>query len=248
MSKLKSLAGLYYNKLYYSKYGSILKEHTEKIKKYKDLHKDKRCFIIGTGPSIKNVNFSLIKNEILIGTNTLYRGIENFKIKPQYWGCVDSIVLDAHYKSMFNLKTKLFLAGSAGRKYLSTYQDKPANADIMVLKNLSDIIIWNKMGKDITHGVYGGGNVISDVCLHIAYYMGCNPIYLLGVDYSNLGVRWDGLLTENKKGLTENIYNKCLKSFDILNDIFKQDGRTIINLSEESKVTAFKKEKLEDII
>jgi uncharacterized Rossmann fold enzyme len=37
-------------------------KNKKKLAKYKDIHKGKRCFIIANGPSLKNVNFELLKN------------------------------------------------------------------------------------------------------------------------------------------------------------------------------------------
>ena len=35
--------------------------------KFKDIHKGKTCFILGTGSSLNDFDFTLIKNEIIFG-------------------------------------------------------------------------------------------------------------------------------------------------------------------------------------
>jgi hypothetical protein len=39
------------------------------LKKYNGIYKNQRCFILGTGPSLKKQDVDLIKDEILIGVN-----------------------------------------------------------------------------------------------------------------------------------------------------------------------------------
>jgi hypothetical protein len=38
----------------------------------KDAHRGERCFLIGNGPSLKQTDLSLLKNEFTIGTNRIY--------------------------------------------------------------------------------------------------------------------------------------------------------------------------------
>lgn len=41
-------------------------------KKHKNIHQGKRCFILGSSPSIKNENIKTLKNEIVFGLNNFY--------------------------------------------------------------------------------------------------------------------------------------------------------------------------------
>lgn len=45
----------------------------ERNKEFKNIHKGKRCFVLGNGPSLKNLNFSRLKNEIVFTVNQLPR-------------------------------------------------------------------------------------------------------------------------------------------------------------------------------
>ena len=74
--KFRSLLGIAYD----FRFNKEFQKNNEKIKEFQNIHQGKRCFIIGTGPSLNQTDFDLIKNEILIGVNTLYRGIDNFNI------------------------------------------------------------------------------------------------------------------------------------------------------------------------
>ena len=63
-----------------------------KNNKYKNIHKGKRCFILGNGPSLsKYNNLKLLENEIVFTVNQFYRS-ELFEIvKPNYHVMVDPL-------------------------------------------------------------------------------------------------------------------------------------------------------------
>lgn len=69
-----------------------------KIKEIKNIHKGKRYFIIGTGPSLNKTDLNLIKNEIIFGVNTLYRGLSRFDISYDYYAISDEVVWRKHFK------------------------------------------------------------------------------------------------------------------------------------------------------
>ena len=56
------------------------------FEKFKDKHKNKRVFIIGNGPSLKDTNLNLLKNEISIAMNRVSLIYEKNKDwKPTYY-------------------------------------------------------------------------------------------------------------------------------------------------------------------
>ena len=60
-----------------------------RVKRFKDIHKGERCFIIGTGPSLNLINFNLIKDEIIFGVNTPHTGLPKFGITCDYYAVSD---------------------------------------------------------------------------------------------------------------------------------------------------------------
>ena len=65
------------------------RENRSKLRKYKNIHKGKRCFIIANGPSLKKIDFSLLKDEITIGMNRIYLIKKLNDFKPIYLACID---------------------------------------------------------------------------------------------------------------------------------------------------------------
>ena len=56
----------------------------EHLKKYKDMHKDKRCFVIGSAPTILNYDLTKLRNDFLIGTNQIYKYYKIYNIYKSY--------------------------------------------------------------------------------------------------------------------------------------------------------------------
>ena len=48
------------------------RESIRRLAELKDIHKGRRAFIIGNGPSLKQTDLSKLKNEITFGMNRIY--------------------------------------------------------------------------------------------------------------------------------------------------------------------------------
>ncbi|MBP8164981.1 MAG: hypothetical protein KAX86_06040, partial [Anaerolineales bacterium] len=48
------------------------RESIRRLAELKDIHKGKRAFVIGNGPSLKQTDLSKLKNEITFGMNRIY--------------------------------------------------------------------------------------------------------------------------------------------------------------------------------
>ncbi|MBR5022766.1 MAG: DUF115 domain-containing protein [Oscillospiraceae bacterium] len=53
-------------------------------KLFRDKYKGQRCFVLGNGPSLKNVDFSLLQDEIVFTVNQLPRNKEYEKLKSNF--------------------------------------------------------------------------------------------------------------------------------------------------------------------
>lgn len=225
--------------------------NSHKLKKFKNIHKGQRCFIIGTGPSLNKTNFSLIKNEIIFGVNTLYRGLSRFGISCNYYAITDIDVWQNHFRNILELDTILFLSGGAGESYLSKklFFQKFQKNEPIVIRQLG--LMWSSecFSKDLSAGTYNGDTIITDICLQAAYYMGFREVYLLGCDcdYSRLH-RFDGLKTETLGGGAAGDWPKVFASYEICKKVYEEDGREIINATAGGKLEIFKRKKLEEIV
>lgn len=155
----------------------------EKILKFKDIHKGKRCFIIGNGPSLSYSDLEILykHQEICFGVNRIYLSYEHTKWRPSYYVTVDYMVIQNDKAEINNLK---------GIKFIRHFYKKIDNCnlnDMYEFRGLSYQPGQPQISFDMYEGVYMGNTVIYDA-IQIALYMGFSEIYLLGVDMTT-GIR-----------------------------------------------------------
>ncbi len=222
-----------------------------KLKKFKDIHKGQRCFIIGTGPSLNKTNLSLIKDEIIFGVNTLYQGLPKFGITCDYYAVSDVEVWKSHFKNIFDLETILFLSSDTGKEYLShlRFYKKYQKNEPFVIRDLGAMWSSGWLVKDLSIGAYWGDTVIIDICLQAAYYMGFKEVYLLGCDCDYSGMhRFNGSTTECVAGGAAGDWSMVFDSYEICKKAYEEDDREIINATVGGKLEIFKRRKLEEIV
>ena len=61
--------------------------------KLKDRHKGKRCFVVGNGPSLNQMDLNKLEGEYVFCTNAFFLMFPRISWRPQYFTCVDTRVL-----------------------------------------------------------------------------------------------------------------------------------------------------------
>lgn len=152
------------------------------LSRYKDLHKGKRCFVIGTGPSltIEDLNTLHANKEICISFNKIYRAYDRTPWRANYIGLSDARMIDDCSKELLNIPGEIFVAdtfhnGSSQKNEHVIYYHGIFDPAFNDCTDFSD---------DFTTGFFNGGTVTYDFGLQFAAYLGISEIYLLGVDHS----------------------------------------------------------------
>ena len=63
----------------------------------------KKLFVVGNGPSLRNLNFETLQNHNWIGMNAAYRYWEKIDIYPDYYVCLDTVVIKSHREKIYEL-------------------------------------------------------------------------------------------------------------------------------------------------
>ncbi|GJD21806.1 hypothetical protein RIVM261_067620 [Rivularia sp. IAM M-261] len=168
----------------------------------KNKHHGERCFILATGPSIKEQDLSLLKGEICIGVSHFFLHKDIKIIRPQY-----HVLAPYHYPFNFDTLTKVFdglnehysedvnyFFGHTHYEYSifnflkenpqvrkkNTYFINYCYSQVLNEHNYKNNNIWN-----ICNSPFAIRTVIY-IAIQIALYMGCKQIYLLGCDHDYL--------------------------------------------------------------
>lgn len=160
----------------YSFHGLRQMEIPLQLDDFVNKHKGRRCFVAGNGPSLNQIDMGLIQDEITLGSNRCYYGFDKWGFAFNYWACVDRLQLEEYgleYQDQVPESTVKFIPFEYS-PLLQFPNCCPVNFDYE----------WRPPYKfsgspDVLHL----GFTVTHALLQIAYIMGCNPIYLIGVDH-----------------------------------------------------------------
>ena len=80
----------------------VIKESTEIIRKNNPIYSD-TLYVLGNGPSLKNINFDDLKHKDTFALNLSYKKFEELDFYPTYFGCFDANIIKCHYEKFVSL-------------------------------------------------------------------------------------------------------------------------------------------------
>lgn len=179
-----------------------IKRLAKNNQKFRNLHQGKRCFILGTGPSVKSQNLFSLKDELTIAVSQFFLHKDIKIVKPKYhvlapthspFNFNDLNKIFTALDKVYTDETKLFLGyrpyiysiknfldehPKFGRKnqFFIDYSNSPEINE----ENHAKPILWN-----IDQNPFQIRTVIYSA-IQVALYMGCKSIYLVGCDHDYL--------------------------------------------------------------
>ena len=239
--------------------GKILGDQSQ-LTALKDKGAGKRCFIIGNGPSLNETDLSPLKNEITIATNGAYKAFDDWGFTPTYLLFEDIEQTEIRGQDIRHIDGPLKIAALYNAHGIA----RPWRNLLFMNARLADETYWTDPGiqfsQDFAQTVNLGSTIIY-IALQLAFYLGCDPVYLTGVDhdYGDLSKNFPPgkiTITEENKALvnqahfTKQYYKTGdvigvpdtdlqTKAFQIANDAFAGNGRKIFNATNGGKLDVF---------
>jgi hypothetical protein len=153
-------------------------------------YRGKRCFILGNGPSLKQHDLSLLRDEHVFVTNWFVMHDEFARLRHCYY-CVS----DPHFWNFGEGLHEEMVAPVAAKADVLSFFEQGARepAKLTRLREHLDrtFFIRLKTARTANEGFVStnvaahtnlGFTVIIDLCLPIAHYLGFSEIYLMGCD------------------------------------------------------------------
>lgn len=163
-----------------SVFNLFITNNEKKILTFKNKHEGKRCFIIGNGPSLNNIDLTKLKDEITFGVNAIYTNHEKMGFYPTYYVVEDIFVAEDRKNEINRLKGPQKFFGN----YLSYCFNENDDVNwINVRFKYDSYKNFPNFSTNLLRQVWTGGTV-SYLSLQIAYYMGFTEVYLVGFDHS----------------------------------------------------------------
>lgn len=163
-------------------------DYSGAIKRFHNIHRGERCFIIGNGPSLIKEDLEKIQRAGVasFACNSIFNCFSQTCWRPDYYCAVDALFIRDEFKESGALQYILehcrYMFARSDSYLFRYYNDSNiknlAFCKIAVPASLSDV----EFSEDCAEKVYTGYTVTYTM-LQLAAYMGFSEIYLLGIDH-----------------------------------------------------------------
>lgn len=149
------------------------------LRRLKGKFAEKRCFIIGNGPSLKAEDLEKLKDEYTFAFNRIYYMFDWVTWRPTFYCTQDAKIVSSSAQKIQTEITTPYIFAPINLKWCegvdlkSKYFFCPKYAGEQA----------PQFSEDISNYV-GVGNTVAYTAIQLASYMGFREIYLLGVDHS----------------------------------------------------------------
>ncbi len=247
--------------LFYRYFEKIHKDLPEIIK-YKNIHKGQRCFLLGGGPSLKKIDPTFLKNEITFGVNGIFLIYDWLGFEPTYYAVEDFLVYEDRWqdiKKRVKKSTCFFPV-----QFYSEEFDRDNHIYFRGIYEFDPKAGFPRFSENAARLMWIGGTV-TYISIQLAYYMGFDEVYLLGMDHNYLkpshvstegnvcksngddpnhfhpeyfgaGYRWH----DPQVGRMEQAYVKAKQMYDL-------NGRKIFNASVGGKLEVFERKTYDEL-
>jgi hypothetical protein len=230
---------------------------------FRNRHLGQRCFIIGNGPSIRNQDLSRLAGEITFVMNAFWKHDVVKEWQPSYYFLSDGLFFDRSSPS------KEFFEGLQNRVDKTVYF-APLSQRIVVsqeglLPEDSTLFFSTQrrfLGEDWEDSLDFSRPVpdvytVAQLAIMAAMYLGCSPIYLMGLDHDWLGHHgekdyyfYKGLALKDHPGNVGRLgpYDQemesmlaCWKGYRKLQAIAEKRGIRILNATDGGFLDVFER-------
>lgn len=230
----------------------------ENLRRFKDIHKGQRCFIIGTGPSLTVEDLEKLKGEICFGSNRIFEIYPKTDWRPTYYMNQDLKLIEKYTNEIAALK--------ADAKFLPVdaikYFEESTDIDYFILKHKEFFPNKAEFSVDLCRFL-GQGFTVTYGAIQMAYWMGFSEVYLLGIDHNysisldekgrpvfKKGTKdyFEGSKASNKDLNLPRIAESTLAYYTAQDFVSKHEVFNVFNATRGGKLEAFPRVDLDEII
>ena len=225
------------------------RESIRRLAALKDIHKGKRAFIIGNGPSLKQTDLTKLKNEFTFGMNRFYMAFPELGFTTTYFCSINDLVIEQFSDDILALPMPTFLAWRSHRHF------SPQLPISKIPTFVYTSYTGPRMAGDVTGRVWEGATV-TNFAIQIAFHMGFEKVVLIGVDH-NFASKGDANKTVVSEGddpnhFMPNYFGKGVKwqlpdldtsevGYIMAREAYRKAGREIVDATVGGKLTVFPK-------
>lgn len=217
------------------------------LKKYNNIHRGERCFIVATGPSLTIADLDRLKDECTFSMNSIYVSYEKTTWRPDYYVIQDPFVYEKIYSQLQSSDYDAMFVGTFAADRFPLLAGNNVNVFPLDLlwQQFPNMPYHTKFSSNIYSRVYSGYNVAYSA-LQIAVYMGFSEIYLLGADCDYLQDKKYFAEDKNRgeeRYFTKKFYasntDKFLCAYEVAKQYAEQNNIKIYNATRGGKLEVF---------
>jgi hypothetical protein len=225
------------------------RESIRRLGELKNIHKGRRAFIIGNGPSLKQTDLSKLRNEITFCMNRFYLAFPELGFAATYLCITNDLVVEQFVDDINALSLPKFIA------WRSHWHFSPQ----LPIPQLPTFVYTSYTGPRFTGDVRGRvweGATVTNLALQLAYHMGIEKAILIGVDH-NFASKGDANKTVISEGddpnhFMPNYFGKGVKwqlpdldtseiGYTFAREAYRRAGREVLDATVGGKLTIFPK-------
>jgi len=160
--------------------GVPLTANDRRINAHCDRHAGQRIWVIGNGPSIIDTDLSHLRDEVTIGTNSIFLNRDAMGFDVTHYVVEDYLVAEDRVDDIvaINGPTKWF-----GNYLKYCLPDMPDALWMNVSVDYRDSPSWPRFSQDLSRIAHVGGTV-TYLCIQLAYFLGAAEVVVVGLDHS----------------------------------------------------------------
>lgn len=216
----------------------------ERLRQYHNLYLGQRCYIMGNGPSLSDMDLSPLIHEVTFGLNRIYLHFPQMGFQTTYLVCMNQLVLEQCQADFAGLTLPRFF--NWDRRNLFNEQES--------IHYLHEVFKPH-FSKDAVRRVWGGATV-TFTALQLAYFMGFYEVILIGVDhrYDAAGTPHKAIVStsEDRNHFRLDYFPKGFQwqlpdlvtseiAYNLAREAFETDGRWIMDATVDGKLEVFPK-------
>ena len=192
--------------------------YQECLHRLRDVHDGQRCFILGNGADLEKESLSQLKDEITIGSNEIYELFPKMGFYTTYLTIDDPSFCEERLQELKEIRGPIKIFG------LRTAYCAPVDGRTLFMDINHDEVNGQLFSGDCAAVAYAGRSS-AYINLQLAFHLGCDPVYLLGVDLDC------NRLTEKSDGGT-----KQDSEYKIAAEFYRRHGRKVFNAGVDGEL------------
>jgi hypothetical protein len=158
------------------------RESIHRLAALKDIHRSQRCFILGNGPSLQQTDLTKLRGEFTFGLNRIYLLFPELGFPTTYYVSTNDLVIEQCADEIRALPVPRFLTWRSHRFFQQATPDAQRSTP-----ELPTFLYTTYTGPKFAHNAAGRlweGATVTYVALQLAYHMGFEQVFLIGVDHN----------------------------------------------------------------